>query len=97
MDISKNIFDKNKIDDRINSYEIIKKNILDSKFSILDALENLKLVKSRSEAKRLINANGIKINDTTYKDKEFTLSKFINNKEIKISVGKKKIGILKIV
>ncbi len=96
MEISNNIFSENLYDDRVNSYSINVKKILDSSFSILDAIENLKLVKSRSEIKRLIKSNGIKVNDKNYKENDFSLSKFSKNNEIKISIGKKKIGILKI-
>ena len=64
---------------------------------MLDAVEKLELVKSRSEIKRLIKSNGIKINDKNYNENDFSLSNFASKKEIKISVGKKKIGMLKIV
>ena len=69
----------------------------DDIFTILDAIEKLELVKSRSEIKRLIKSNGIRVNDELYKDNNFSLKKYLGSKEIKISVGKKKIGILKIV
>ena len=32
----------------------------------MDAIEKLNLVKSRSEIKRLIKSNGVKVNDTIY-------------------------------
>ena len=96
MEISNNIFSEKLNDDRINSYSIDVEKILDSSFSILDAIESLKLVKSRSEIKRLIKSNGIKVNDKNYTEDNFSLTKFSKNDEIKISIGKKKIGILKI-
>ena len=95
-DISENIFTDNTLDSRINSYTINSKNISDASFSILDAIEKLNLVKSRSEIKRLIKSNGIKINDKTYINKNLSLSEYASKKEIKITVGKKKIGILKL-
>ncbi len=95
-DISNNIFDKNKLDDRINSLKINSTKIIDSSFTIIDAIQKLNLIESRSEIKRLIKSNGIKINNLIYKENDFSLTKYINEKEIKISVGKKKIGILKI-
>jgi tyrosyl-tRNA synthetase len=97
MDISDNIFAKNTLDDRINSFSVRSKEIIDSSFTILDAVEKLQLVKSRSETKRLINSEGIKVNDVNYNKSDFSLSSYISKKEIKISVGKKKIGIIKII
>ena len=96
-DISENIFARKKFDDRITSFSIKMNNIVESSFSILDAVEKLELVNSRSEIKRLIKSDGIKINDKNYNESDFSLSKFALEKEIKISVGKKKIGILKII
>ena len=96
-EISNNIFANNTLDDRINSFSVSSKEILISSFSLLDAVEKLQLVKSRSEAKRLIKSNGIKVNDENYNNSDFSLSSYISKKEIKISVGKKKIGIIKII
>ena len=95
-EISNNIFDKNITDDRITSLEIKTDEIYSENFNLIDALEKLKLVKSRSDAKRIIKSNGVKVNDTTYKEKTLSLIKFANNSDIKISVGKKKIGLIKL-
>ena len=97
MEISNNIFTEKTLDDRINFFSIESKKILESSFSILDAIEKLKLVKSRSEIKRLIKSNGIKINDKNYNENDFSLSNYASENEIKISVGKKKIGFIKII
>ena len=96
-DISNNIFDKKSLDNRISSYKVNLKNIVNLSFNIIDALEKLNLAKSRSESKRLIKSNGIKINDLFYNNNDFSLLNYKDKKEIKISVGKKKIGILKII
>jgi len=96
-EISNNIFANNTLDDRINSIRVSSKEILISSFSLLDAVEKLQLVKSRSETKRLIKSNGIKVNDENYNNSDFSLSSYISKNEIKISVGKKKIGIIKII
>ena len=96
-EISNNVFANNTLDDRINSFCVSSKEILISSFSLLDAVEKLQLVKSRSEAKRLIKSNGIKVNDENYNNSDFSLSSYISKNEIKISVGKKKIGIIKII
>ena len=97
MDISNNIFTNNILDDRITSFSVSSKEILNSSFTLLDAIEKLQLVKSRSETKRLMKSNGIKINDENYNQSDFSLSSYIYKKEMKINVGKKKIGILKII
>jgi len=97
MDISTNIFTKNTLDDRIGSFSVSSKEILNSSFTLLDAVEKLQLIKSRSETKRLIKSNAIKINDENYNESDFSLSSFASKKEIKISVGKKKIGIIYII
>ncbi len=96
LDISKNIFKNNITDSRINSFEVEIKNIVNSNFSILDAIEKLNLVKSRSEIKRLIKSKGVKVNDLLYDKNDFSLKNYSNLKEIKLSIGKKKIGFLKI-
>ena len=70
--------------------------IKNENFTILDAIEKLNLVKSRSEIKRLIKSDGVKVNDQIYKNSSLSLKEYTDSKEIKISVGKKKIGILKI-
>ena len=96
LDITNNIFKSNLLDERIKSIQVRSKNIFDSSFSIIDAIEKLELVKSRSEIKRLIKSDGIKINDQIYKENNFSLKQYASEKEVKISVGKKKIGKLKI-
>ena len=95
-DISTNIFAKKTLDDRVTSFSVESKKILESSFSIVDAVEKLELVNSRSEIKRLIKSDGIKVNDKNYNESDFSLSKYASETEIKISVGKKKIGIIKI-
>ncbi len=96
IEIADNIFSSNKIDARLPNISEKKLNLQDDIFTILDAIEKLELVKSRSEIKRLIKSNGIRVNDELYKNNNFSLKEYSASKEIKISVGKKKIGILKI-
>ena len=71
--------------------------MINEKYTILDAIEDLELVKSRSETKRLIKSNGVKVNNKLYKNSSFSLKEYTGLEEIKISIGKKKIGILNIV
>ena len=97
LQISENTFNEKIIDERLNSIEIKSIDLVKSLFNLIDAVEKLNLVKSRSEIKRLIKSNGIKVNDETFNDKEFSLKNYSSNKEIKISVGKKKIGLIKVI
>ena len=98
LEISQNIFDNKLIDLRVNTKEVKLTEIDNNKFNILDALNQLALVKSRSDAKRIIKSGGVKINNSLVSNKEYSLKNFIGkSKDIKIIVGKKKIGILKII
>ena len=73
LQISENTFNEKIIDERLNSIEIKSIDLVKSLFNLIDAVEKLNLVKSRSEIKRLIKSNGIKVNDETFNDKEFSL------------------------
>ena len=95
--IAKNIFDSKVLDERLPNISHKKLELSNENFTILDAIEKLKLVKSRSEIKRLIKSNGVKVNDELYVNQNLSLKQFSNYKEIKITIGKKKIGILKII
>ena len=95
-EISNNLFNSNIIDERAVSYKITSDKIENDSFTIIDAIDKLNLVKSRGEIKRLIKSSGIKINDQTYKENNFSLKKYLKDTQIKITIGKKKIGILKI-
>jgi len=97
LEIANNTFNSNIIDQRLPNISQKKLDIKNENFTILDAIEKLKLVKSRSEIKRLIKSKGIKINDELYQNSDLSLKQYYEFKEIKISVGKKKIGILKII
>ena len=94
-EISDNLFKSKTIDNRVRNYSIDLKNIKENTFTIIDAIEKLELVSSRSEIKRLVKSSGIKINDKNYNENNYSLINFIKNDKIKISVGKKKIGIIK--
>ena len=95
-DIANNIFNKKQIDDRVATYEINSNKIEKNEFTLLDAIEKLNLTKSRSDTKRLIKSKGIKINDEIYNLENLSLHSYLELHHIKISVGKKNIGILKI-
>ena len=96
LEIAHNIFNKKQIDERVMTLEINYSEIEKNKFTILDAIEKLNLTKSRSDTKRLIKSKGIKINDEIYNSEDLSLHSYLKLDHIKISVGKKNIGVLKI-
>ena len=51
----------------------------------------------QAETKRIIKSDGVKINNENYNENQYSLKKYSSKNEIKISVGKKKIGIIKII
>ena len=65
-EIANNLFQSNILDERINNYSVKISHIKNNDFTIVDAIEKLNLVKSRSEIKRLIKSNGVKVNDIIY-------------------------------
>ena len=97
IEMANNIFNSNIADERLPTIIEKKFDLKNNTFSILDAIEKLDLVKSRSEIKRLIKSDGIKVNDRIYKNSDLSLNEFSDLNEIKITVGKKKNGILKII
>ena len=70
----------------------IKKSLLKNGISVIDLLNNTKILNSKSEIRRAINERGIKINDMVITDekKNFGQVDFKENEYIKISYGKKK-------
>ena len=94
LEMSDNIFHKNIFDNRMISVKISTQEITKDSFTIIDALEKLNLVKSRGDAKRLIKSKGVKINDSEYIDNNYSLADYTGDKNLKISVGKKKIGLI---
>ena len=71
----------------------IKKDI-DNKISIIDLVILSKLEKSKSEIRRLIKGNAVKLNDKiTSDEKSIITNELFENKYLKLSIGKK--GILK--
>ena len=96
LEIANNTFNSHIIDKRLPNISQKELDIKNGSFTILDAIEKLNLVKSRSEIKRLIKSEGIKVNDQLYKNNDLSLKNYLKHKEIKITVGKKKVGILKI-
>ena len=69
----------------------INKKILDDNINILDLIIIAKLEKSKSEARRLVKGNAVKINNRKISEEKFIISKnlFIDN-FLKLSLGKKR-------
>ena len=69
-----------------SSKEMIKKNI-----NIIDLVIISKLESSKSEVRRLIKGNGIKINNEIISDEKFIIKMDLFNENfIKLSIGKKR-------
>ena len=69
----------------------INKKMLNDKMSILDLIILSKLESSKSEIRRLIKGNGIKMNSQTISDAKFLVTEdLFKDNLIKLSLGKKK-------
>ena len=69
----------------------IKSKDLDKQISIIDLIILSKLEKSKSEIRRLIRGNAIKLNDQVITDEKFTIKKELFKEEyLKLSIGKKR-------
>jgi len=88
---AKKTFEENSTGDGLPSITIKKNKILEN-INIIDLVLLSKLESSKSEIRRLIRGNGIKINNTTVQDEKFIINKknLIENKFLKLSIGKKK-------
>ena len=77
----------------------IKENDLKQGIKILDLLSLNKIMSSKSEVRRAIKSNALKIDNKilTDENKIIQLNDFENNKVLKISFGKKKHYLIKII
>ena len=77
----------------------IKKNIINNGLSILDLVIQTKLASSKSEVRRMIKNNGLKINNEILTDETKTINhkNFDKDNNMKISHGKKQHVIVKII
>jgi tyrosyl-tRNA synthetase len=89
-DTAKENFSDNALGSSLPSVSINKKH-LDKKLNIIDLIILSKLETSKSEIRRLIKGNGVKINNQPIDDEKLIITKdlFINN-FIKVSLGKKR-------
>ena len=87
--LAKSTFQENSSGENLPSIKI-HKNILDK--NIVDLISYVNKSMSKSEIRRLIKSNGVKINNTKIIDEKFILNLelFKDNGFIKLSIGKKK-------
>ena len=88
-DTAKKTFIENSLGENLPSINI---NLSKKNISLLDLLVLTKLESSKSEIRRLIKSNAIKLNNQVIADEKFLITKklFNNNKSFKLSIGKKK-------
>jgi len=87
---AKQTFSENSLGDNLPTIQINKK-MLDDNISILDLVILSKLESSKSEIRRLIKGNGIKINSQAISDEKFLITESLfKGSLIKLSLGKKK-------
>ena len=89
-DTAKKTFSENSLGSELPSISI-NKNQLNKKFNIIDLIILSKLESSKSEIRRLIKGNGVKINNQVVMDEKLIItSKLFEDKYIKLSLGKKR-------
>ncbi len=87
---AKQTFSGNSLSDNLPAIQI-NKQMLDDNINILDLVILSKLEKSKSEIRRLIKGNGIKINSQAISDENFLITaNLFKDNLIKLSLGKKK-------
>ena len=87
---AKKTFSGNSLGDNLPAIQI-NKQMLDDNINILDLVILSKLEKSKSEIRRLIKGNGIKINSQAISDEKFLITEdLFKDSLIKLSLGKKK-------
>ena len=87
---AKQTFEGRVLGDNLPTIQIMKKK-LDNQLNIIDLIVLSKLENSKSEIRRLIKGNGVKINNQTISDEKMLISKTLfKDNLIKLSLGKKK-------
>ena len=87
---AKQTFGGNALGDNLPTIQIVKKK-LDNQLNIIDLIVMSKLENSKSEIRRLIKGNGVKINNQTISDEKMIITETLfKDNLIKLSLGKKK-------
>ena len=88
--IAKETFSENSSGLNLPSIKI-KEKLIVNQMSIIDLIILSKLEKSKSEIRRLINGNAIKINNEIINDEKLIIDKkLFNENYLKLSIGKKR-------
>ena len=86
---AKKTFSENSLGSALPSISVNKKHLKD--LNIIDLIILSKLESSKSEIRRIIKGNGVKINNQTINDDKLIVSeKFFHENTIKLSIGKKR-------
>ena len=89
-DTAKKTFAENSLGSELPSISI-NKNQLNKKINIVDLILLSKLENSKSEIRRLITGNGVKVNNKPITNEKLIITKnLFNNNVIKLSLGKKR-------
>ena len=87
---AKEVFSGNSLGSSLTSIKINSKNI-SNKLDIIDLIILTKLEKSKSEIRRLIKGNAVKINDNIVSDEKLIITnESFNENYLKLSIGKKR-------
>ena len=90
QETAKQTFSENSLGDNLPTIQI-NKQMLDNNINILDLVILSKLESSKSEIRRLIKGNGIKINSQAISDEKLLITEdLFKDSLIKLSLGKKK-------
>jgi len=88
--IAKQTFSENSSGSHLPSIKI-KENLVNNEINIIDLIIFSKLEKSKSEIRRLIKGNAVKINNEVINDEKFLVNKkLFNENYCKLSIGKKR-------
>ncbi len=91
------VFMLGKINNNLPTKKILKKE-LEQGIKLIELLVDNKIMSSKSEARRAINNNGIKINDLPVKDEnKLVITNDFSDQNMKVSFGKKKHFLFKII
>jgi len=88
--IAKETFSENSSGSNLPSIKI-KKNLMNKEFNIIDLIILSKLENSKSEIRRLIKGNAVKINNEIIDNEKLIIDKkLFNENYCKLSIGKKR-------
>tara|TARA_B100001057_G_scaffold464355_1_gene519464 strand:+ start:1882 stop:3111 length:1230 start_codon:yes stop_codon:yes gene_type:complete len=88
--VAKEAFSENSLGSNLPSFKLTRKS-LSQNINIIELILMSKMEKSKSEIRRLIKGNAIKINNEIINDDKFIITEFLFEKKfVKLSIGKKR-------